>query len=328
MALRRLARPVFITLSFAVLLSGCTCEGSKDESATESADFGEEDRAKVLATVNDKPITLGDYLDGLERMDRFERLRYQSPDRRKELLEQWIDIQLLAEEAVRRGLDKTPEFQERERQLLREEARRDIRAKLPKLEDLPEAEVRAYYDANRQNFTEPERRRVSVIVCSSEAQAKLALAAVDPAEPKSWGEAVQRYSLKKTRTPANLNDARPPLELAGDLGLVSAVDQQEGDNLDVPPVVRQAVFEIEKAGDVLDHVVSEKGRFYVVKLIAISGARSRTFEEAGRTIRVAILKERYQRAEDALIAELRKKIPVVIDENYLKQLDSSPKKAE
>ncbi|HEX3854123.1 MAG TPA: hypothetical protein VHW01_24335, partial [Polyangiaceae bacterium] len=76
---------------------------------------------QVLAKVGDREITLGEYAETLERMDPFERVRYQSADRRKLLLNEIIQVELLAEEAKRRGLDKQPETQERLRQILKDE---------------------------------------------------------------------------------------------------------------------------------------------------------------------------------------------------------------
>src|SRR6478609_9336574 len=131
--------------------------------------------SQVLAKVGDREITLADYAETLERMDPFERLRYQSPDRRKQLLNEIIQVELLAEEAKRRGLDKLPETQERIRQMLRDELLRDMRQKLPGPADIPDAEVRAYFDAHHEEFKEPERRRVAHLLLATEAQAKAAL---------------------------------------------------------------------------------------------------------------------------------------------------------
>jgi hypothetical protein len=60
---------------------------------------------EVLAKVGEKPITLGDYARTLARMDEFERLRYQTPERQAELLDEIVNAELLAQEAERRGLD-------------------------------------------------------------------------------------------------------------------------------------------------------------------------------------------------------------------------------
>jgi peptidyl-prolyl cis-trans isomerase C len=52
--------------------------------------------ARVLAKVGNHEITLGEYAATLERMDQFQRLRYQSPERRKQLLDELVDLELLA----------------------------------------------------------------------------------------------------------------------------------------------------------------------------------------------------------------------------------------
>src|SRR6478609_8142304 len=152
---------------------------------------------QVLAKVGDREITLGEYAETLERMDPFERLRYQSPDRRKQLLNEIIQVELLAEEAKRRGLDKLPETQERIRQMLRDELLRDMRQKLPGPADIPDAEVRAYFDAHHDEFKEPERRRVAHLLLGSEAQAKAALQKAVGATAADWGKLVTQVSLDK-----------------------------------------------------------------------------------------------------------------------------------
>src|SRR5512147_645373 len=102
----------------AVLSAGCREKAKQSPAAVASASapapgkLTPELARQVLAKVGDRDITLGEYAETLERMDPFERIRYQSPDRRKQLLNEIIQVELLAEEAKRRGLDKTPETQE------------------------------------------------------------------------------------------------------------------------------------------------------------------------------------------------------------------------
>src|SRR5450432_1112569 len=152
---------------------------------------------QVLAKVGDREITLGEYAETLERMDPFERIRYQSADRRRQLLNEIIQVELLAEEAKRRGLDKQPETQERLRQMLKEELLRDLRRNVPGPSDIPEAEVHAYFDAHHDEFKEPERRRVSHVVVASEALAKSALQKALGASASDWGKLVTDVSLDK-----------------------------------------------------------------------------------------------------------------------------------
>src|SRR5579871_3146670 len=95
------------------LVTGCDekalqVTGSPDGGKRISASLSPEQSAKVLAKVGDHTITLGDYVAALEHMDQFDRLRYQSPERRKELLHELVNLQLLADEAVAKGYDKDP----------------------------------------------------------------------------------------------------------------------------------------------------------------------------------------------------------------------------
>jgi peptidyl-prolyl cis-trans isomerase C len=272
--------------------------------------------ARVLAKVGNHEITLGEYAATLQRMDPFERLRYQSPDRRKQLLDELVDLELLAEEARRRGLDKQPETQERVRQMLRDELLSDVRGSVPAPNDISEADARRYYDQHRDDFREPERRRVAHIALGSEAEAKAVLEKALSASPADWGKLVEAKSKDARGKPSS---SLPP-ELAGDLGIVGPPGHPRGENPNVPEPLRAAVFEIEKLGGVLPRPVAADGAFHVLRLTGKTDARDRTFADAERSIRVALVQERIRTREAELEQELKKKYPVTIDEAQLAKI--------
>jgi peptidyl-prolyl cis-trans isomerase C len=271
---------------------------------------------QVLVKVGEREITLGDYAETLERMDPFERLRYQSPDRRKQLLNEIIQVELLAEEAKRRGLDKTPETQERVRQMLRDELLREVRQGVASPADIPEAEVHAYFDSHHDEFKEPERRRVAHLLLANEAQAKAALHKALGASAADWGKLVSQVSLDKPPQ----SSAPAPTELAGDLGIVGPPGHPRGANPRVPEALRAAVFEIDKLGGVLDKVVADAGHFHVVRMTGRTEARDRSYQDAERTIRVALVQQRIRAREAELEQELRKRYPVSVDDEALSQV--------
>jgi parvulin-like peptidyl-prolyl isomerase len=275
-----------------------------------------EQAQQVLARVGERTITLGDYAAALERMDTFERLRYQSPDRRKLLLNEMVELELFAQEAKRRGLDQQPETQERLRQMLRDELLRDVRRELKGPNDLNEADVRKYYDAHKAEFNEPERRRVSHIALASQSEAKALLAKAQEATPADWGKLVLERSLDKG--PKSLG-ATPP-ELAGDLGIVGPPGHPRGANPRVPEALRAAAFKIDKVGGVLGEVVADGGQFHIVRLAAKTEARERSFEEAERTIRISLVQELVKQREAALEQELSAKYPVTVDDAALAKI--------
>ena len=96
------------SVALAALLLLVACDQKKEPSETSGApsavpapksqlpgELSDEQRRAVLAKVGDRVITLGQFVETLERMDPFERARYQSPERRKQLLDQMIEVELL-----------------------------------------------------------------------------------------------------------------------------------------------------------------------------------------------------------------------------------------
>jgi len=318
----------FVTVTAAGCADGC--QGSEPAgvpSASAAASSGPialspELRAKVLARVGKREITLGEYVATLERMNEFERLRYQSPERRKLLLDEMIQVELLAEEARRRGLDKQPETEARLRQILRDEVLRDAQRELPKPEDIPISEVRAYYAKHQAEFQEPERRRVSHLEVVDEKTGQELLKQALTASAKDWGNLVGAHSVDRRKSTA-LGD---PDEFAGDLGIVAKPGIEGGENPKVPEPVRAAAFQIAKIGQVYPELVRVGKAFHIVRLIGKTDARARNVQEAERSIRVRLLEERARKLERDLEEKLRAKYPVVVDEEQLAKL-KVPKRA-
>jgi hypothetical protein len=272
--------------------------------------------AKTLAKVGDRTITLGEYAATLERMDSFERMRYQSPDRRKRLLDEMIEVELLAQEAQRRGLDKNEETQERVRQILRDQLLDDLRKGVPAANEVPDADLHAYFDAHKDEFAEPERRRVSAIVLDTAAQAKTVLAKALKANPTEWGALVDQYSTQ--RGARALPTA--PVELAGDLGIVGPPGNPRGANPRVPDPVREAAFKVTNIGETYPSAVEVDKKFYVLRVTSKTDSRERTFEEAQRAIRTAVVQARVDEKQKALEADLRQRFPVKVDDAALEKM--------
>lgn len=277
--------------------------------------------SQVLAQVGEKTITLGQYAAALDRMGKFEKLRYQTPERQKELLEEMIELELLAQEAQRRGLDQHPEVQLRIYQALRDELLEQLRRSLPSPEELSEREVREYYEAHQEEFQEPERKRVLAIIVRSKSQAEKVAQEAQGADGETWGKLAQKYSLDRR----NLGEG-DAIEWAGDLGFVSAPSEKRGKNADVPEEVRARVFQLEKLGEVAPDPVQVGNSYYVVRLGGKSPARDRSLRDADRTIRVELLRKKFLEKERELEAELRKKYPIVFDEAKLAALQAEYEK--
>lgn len=266
---------------------------------------------EVLVRVGDKSITLGQFAESLLRMDPYERLRYQSEERQKALLDEMIEVELLAQEAKRRGLDRDPEVQLRIRQALRDELLRDLERKIPGPESFSEREVKEYYEAHKSEYQEPLRHRAQVIRVGSKPLALAVLSELGGRDAASvsgeaWARAWAKYSLDRDRAGLDMG------ELAGDLGFVSAPGEPRGQNDRVPSEVRAALFRLERVGDLAPEPVQSGPYFYVVRLSGISPARDRSMQDADRAIRVELRRLKFITEEKQLEESLRKKYPVQI----------------
>jgi len=306
----------------ALLAMAPACSKKPQEQAAPAADARDPvtgltaaEAGETLAKVGDRAITLGEYAASLARMDRFERLRYQSEDRQKELLEEMIRVEILAQEARKRGLAKDPEVRLATMQALRDELLLDLKRNLPKPEELSEREVRDYFAHHKSELVEPKRHRVlAIVVGSPELSQRVAEEAKD-ATGQRWAELAKRYSLDRRGLEA---DAAP--ELAGDYGFVSAPGELRGENAEVPPEVRSAVFRLSELGQVLAEPVPARGKYYIVRLGGVSAARERSLTDADGTIRAELLRQRFLEAERALLARLAIRYPVTIDQPALERL--------
>jgi len=307
---------IFLLTVLLTAAAACGRHGSREDAGDAAAPraasgLTPEEAAQVLVKIGKKTITLGDYAATLEQMDQFDRLRYQSPERRKELLEEMIRVELLAEEATAKGYDKEPSAAGERRAVLRDALVAQARQGGPTPNEVPEPEVRAYFEAHRGDYRDPERRRVSVIVLRDEASARALLDAAKKATAAEWGEMVRKKSIDPSAK------ANVPVDLAGDLGMVSPPGDPRGENTRILEEVRAALFEIGKVGEVHGKPVVAAGKGYLVRLTQKADARERTYAEAERTIRIKLSQDKMRAKEDELLAALRTQYPVQIDEAAL-----------
>ena len=139
------------------ILAGCARENSPGD--------------KTLVTVADKPITIKDFKAKLSKLPK----HYQAvaEKNKKNLLDDMIVESIFLEDAVRKGIDKDKEVQD----VLAEAKKKIIIAKFVKAEvddkvKVPEDEMKAFYEGNKDEFKTPEMWRASHILVASEGEAK------------------------------------------------------------------------------------------------------------------------------------------------------------
>src|SRR5205814_2121887 len=114
----------------------------------------------AVARVGDEVITADEVRQRLNETSPFLRARYSTLERKKEFVENMVRNELLAQEAVRQGYDKSPAVREQmKRAMIQELIKHQLDVKLAGT-DISDDELKKFYEAHLDDFVKPERARV------------------------------------------------------------------------------------------------------------------------------------------------------------------------
>jgi peptidyl-prolyl cis-trans isomerase C len=252
---------------------------------------------EVLAKVGSTTITVGDFADQLADQSPYLRRRYNSPERRREFLDNLVRFELLALEAERQNLDDLPEVQRTRKQMMIQQMMRELFDDRIQLSDVTDEEVRRFYEENRNEFQKPEQVRASQIVVKNRAAAQRLLTSLRAREDDVafFREMAEQY-----------NEDPATRDRFGDLRFFSRpAERPEGEAPVAPDAVAEAAFSIERIGGTHPTLVESEQGFHIVKLTGRRAAFNRTFEESRRPIQNRLWRERRERAIEDFVAELR-----------------------
>ena len=260
-----------------------------------------------LAKIDDVTITLGEFQERINRQSPYIRARYTSLEQKKEFLDSLVRFEVLAKEAYRRGLDKDPEVVRTMKQVMIQKLMRDeFDAKVTAndvADTVPEADMKAYYDANLAEYVKPEEVRASAIILKNKAQAeRVAIEARGDAGKtnKGFRDLVMKYS----------SDEDTKLR-GGDLRYFDAA------NKDLPAAVVKAAFELVNTGDVSTAVDAGNGTFYVLKQTGRRKSMTKSFDDAKPAIRNKLFRESRLKAQKDFVEGLKASTKVEINEANL-----------
>jgi peptidyl-prolyl cis-trans isomerase C len=261
-----------------------------------------EDLAAPLAKVDDVVITVQELQDNINRQSPYIRARYASKEQKRVFLDNMVRFEVLAREAARRGLDRDPEVVQTMKSAMITKLLKAELASGLKPDDIPEEELRAYFEANRDRFNKEEEVRVSAIVLAKKPQAdEVAALARGPEGQSNRGfrELVVRYSV----------DQESKLR-GGDLRYF------EKDTKDVPQPVVEAAFQLSRTGEVAGPIEADK-KFYIIKQTGRRGAVSKTYDKVKREIQNELYKGKREGSQRQLVDRLRSKSKIEVYEDNL-----------
>jgi parvulin-like peptidyl-prolyl isomerase len=160
-----------------------------------------------------------------------------------------------------------------------------IRDKIIKGKDqVSDAQIKDFYDKNKDRFAQPERRDLRIVLTKTEAKANEAKAALDNGQ--SWNTVAKKYSIDQA---SKAQGGKLPAQAKGTLE--KALDQ--------------AVFSAKK-GQIKGPVKTQFG-WYVFDVEKVTKASQQSLEQAKETIRQTLASQNQQKALDKFVADFQKK---------------------
>lgn len=180
-----------------------------------------------------------------------------------------------------------------------------------------DADARAYYDANLEEYVRPEQVRVRHLFLSAPSDTE--------GRARRKAEAVQLLATLKQpgasdeafeEAARSVSEDLESKGTGGDLGLRTRDELESRDGT----ALAQLAFSLRTVGEIGALVESDRG-FHLVKLIARQPALEQSFESVKPRIINRLSAERRSKAVDELIASLREATDVTIDDVKLETLD-------
>jgi foldase protein PrsA len=146
-----------------------------------------------------------------------------------------------------------------------------------------EKEIEAYYAKNKENFAQPERRDLRVVLTRGKAKADEAKAALESGQ--SWKDVAKEYSIDQASK--------------GQGGKLLAVAKGQGE-----PSLDEAVFKAKK-GELVGPVKTNFG-YYVFQVDKVTPKSQQTLEQAKATIEGIVKNENQQKALEKFVKDFEK----------------------
>jgi hypothetical protein len=284
-------------LALGLCLSGCRgcAEDSDAEGETPSRSsvdpeltlgLSPEQAQRELAVIDGEPLRVIDVAYELERAGPTAGARWTDAQGRQALIESLIRSRALAVEARRRGLGDDPRVAVARDEVLARALLDQLAGDVP----APSAQdVRAHYDAHRNDYRDPPLRSVALIFTRDRAAGEAALAEIRGDmhhQAELWMQAAERIGF-----------AGPRWQPRVDTEMFAAVPRASDPF--VPQAVRDIAFSGE-AGQVHPELVPFEDGFYLVRIDRRTDAVDVPFE----AVRASIERQLHERAIDARLEEI------------------------
>ena len=296
---------LLLASTIAVAVAGC--QKPEEKTAAESKTTapppaaapaqGADDQGDVLATYAGKKLTTGRVTKEMERLPAPSRTYLQTPDRKRQFVENMVLNDLLYGEGQKLGYDKDDDIDRQVNDLRRRLVVQKVVREFQKAPEITDEQAKAYYDAN-PNLYSTTQIHASHILVKDEATAKEILDQLK-ADPSKFADIAKEKSIDKT------SGAK-----GGDLGTF-------GQGRMVPEFER-AAFAL-KPGEISDIVKTQYG-YHIIMVSDRKEGERRPFDQVKDQIKSTLRNKAIQEQQDKRYADLKQSANVKIDDMVLDKL--------
>jgi parvulin-like peptidyl-prolyl isomerase len=268
-----------------------------------------EERAVVIAVVDGKKITQGEFYDRIHRQSVFNRRRYTKIDRKKQYLEREFIMPVLEFSAAKaQGLEKDAYVQRTLKNLMVSKLMRQLRTEF-KTAEPTDAELKAFFEKHQEDYNQPELVRVSHILVKDMGTATKVTAAAKGKSRVEFRRLVQKNSIHES-TKSRAGDLRYFDKTGKVRGLA------RGSLAKIPKPIVDAAWPLKKPGTVVGPIKTKMG-FHVIYFTGRRPARKRTFGQARLHVKKRVMRDKWQEKKKVFIQKLKGEFKASLPEKKL-----------
>ena len=239
------------------------------------------------------------------------RRRYKSQDARREFVDRQVDLELLAAEARRRGLEADPEVRRVVAQALAHRLLELVVAGTPPPD---EPSLAAFWEEHAAEYQKPATRRVAHLLVQLKPRGAHGHAKAREKAQRLFEEALaHREDNAHFQHLVELNtDDKDTRLRGGDLRYFTR------DEASIPEAVRETAFGMPELGDVA--LCESPLGFHVLKLIGRRGPVQAKLQDVRDKVQKRMRRDQRGRAGDALIEELRRRASIEVDPKAIRRI--------
>jgi peptidyl-prolyl cis-trans isomerase C len=313
--MRLLAASLATLLLSSLVMTACPQGASTTARSNQPGEKPAPESGPAVARIGDTVITVSALERRIAEQSPFVRARYADPVQKRELLDQQVRFEVLANEAFARGYQNDPEVQDALKKLVVQKLTREEFDARVKLADITDAEIAAYYEAHRAEYEKPEMMRGSHIFIAFGDDKAAAKKRADAARKRAEDDGKRDDKNGFRVLAAELSEDETTKRAGGDLRYMTA-DEVAGQ---LGPAVKTWLFASKTEGE-LSPVLEGKAGFHVVKRTGAREPMNRTLEQVKAQVKNLLFREKRTQAFNTLIDDLKKKQKVEIFEDKLQEV--------